>query len=42
MRPAAFIAVALGCVVFGIALGTAQIPLAWIARHWKNPPRFAL
>ena len=42
MRPAPFIAVALGCVVFGIALGTAQIPLAWIARRMKCLPFVAL
>jgi len=42
MKSAAAIAVGLGCVLFGIALGTAQIPLAWIAKHWKNPPRIAL
>jgi hypothetical protein len=42
MRPAAFVATALGCFVLGVILGTAQIPLAWIAKHWKNPPRFSL
>ena len=42
MRLAAFIAAAFGCFVVGLALGTAQIPLAWVARHCKHPPKFAL